>query len=198
MHVDVHGRRLDLDEQQHRREAVPRHGVAVGLLDGVGQDAVLDRPPVHEQVLAVASGKALGGTAGEAVNPESGPLELKRQQPSGLSAVDVVGPLHRVACLRRLQQCPRPLDETEPDVGAGQGEAADPALHVGQLRGLGAQELPSGRKVEEQTGDLDGRPAHPTDLPHRKNLTPADLDLGCRTVLGGGAEREARDGRDAR
>ena len=54
MHVDVHARRVDIDEQEHGRIETSCERIAVGRGDRMGEHSVLHLPAVHEDVQRIA------------------------------------------------------------------------------------------------------------------------------------------------
>jgi hypothetical protein len=61
MHVDVHQRRVEFEEEHGDGMPVARHGVGEGAADRAGDQLVAHRTPVHIGVLRERIGAAEGG-----------------------------------------------------------------------------------------------------------------------------------------
>ena len=99
----------------------------------------------------------------------------------------------RVACGNQLEVLLR----------VSQGVVRHQRGHVGQLRGLGAEEFPPRRRVEEQVGYLDGGSGRQGGVIHVQNPASGNLHAGSsgsgpESGGGRGFERHPRHGCDRR
>ena len=86
VHVGVHQRRVDGQEQRKYRIAFAVQAVAVGLADGLGQHAVTHEAAVDEQVLPVRTGAGGIGCAQQALQRQRTGLGRDGQQPVAAGA----------------------------------------------------------------------------------------------------------------
>ncbi len=169
MHVDVHQRRVQLDQQHGHRVAAHHQPVAVGLGDGIGQAAVLDRAAVEEEEDVVAVGAAEGRQARVSGHPNRlGLVGLglacgaihhadRDQLPARVQPPHLDQHVVQPAAAGGLEDQPAVGDQAEAPFGEGHGEALHHVGNVARLGGGLAQELQAGRHVVEQVLNGDHR-----------------------------------------
>ena len=90
----------------------------------------------------------------------------------------------------------RPSLVSEGDVGPGEGEEGERLARRPSFRGRGAQELATGRRIEEQSAHGDGRAALPGGLLPRFDATADHPQPRRGAAVDRCLELEARDRRD--
>ena len=161
VHVDVHAVGPDLDEEVHLRAALFDRRDAVRLLDRVGDRAIADDAPVHEDV-PWPSGRALlpasatkpwtacprpPETGTRSVDPHKAGRTARRSSHGGVRSA-------------RARRC-----NTKP-VSDIRGPAASRCARSGRLRRYRLSGTSAGREVE-QIGDFDERAFGRSDLASR-------------------------------
>ena len=196
MHVDVHPRRVEFEEQHVGRLAAVEQHVAVGQLHRVGDVAVAHAAAVDVDVLLVGAGPGIRRLGDPAVQPQAGAFVVHAQRLAGEIlaqgfAQAQVG--HQVAGLVAARGL-AVVRDAQFHVGPGQRQRAQPLLDVAQFGAFGAQELAPRRHVVEQLAHLDRGPRRQglrRDLAH-----PAAVHLQHRAVRIAGPARSQREPAD--
>ncbi|VFT25795.1 Uncharacterised protein [Pseudomonas aeruginosa] len=162
VHVDVHHRRIDFEEQHEgRMPAVVQH-VAISLAHRVGDQLVAHHAPVHIEVLQVRLAAREGRQADPTPQVQAVALDLDRQRLlEECLAAHRADPARAGQLVSRLVQGEDGLAvvaQVESHVETGQRQALDDFLQMVELGLLGAQELAPRRGVEEQVANLDAGP----------------------------------------
>ena len=147
VHIDIHRRRVDLDEQGVARVATAVQHVLVGLAQGVGQQLVADEAAVHEDVLGIPPGAGPGGLGGVADNrqPVDGSLDAAAFGEKIL-AQDGADPAGQIG-FRQRQADPAVVGEGKGHARMSQGDALHRIGAVGEFGAFGLQEFAAGRGV---------------------------------------------------
>ena len=163
MHVDVHARRVEPQEQHVRRLAAMEQHVGIGLLDRMRDAAIAHRAAVDVQVLLVGAGAVVGRLRDPAVQVHARGLVVDAQRlfrellaerlDQALVGEDrvVVVVARRPIASRRLAV----VRGAQFDIRPRQRQRTQPFLDVAQFGALGAQELAPRRHVVEQIAHFD-------------------------------------------
>ena len=163
MHVDVHILGSELQEQGDHRLPVTRQQIAIGRAQGALEQPVLDRSPVHEQMLMARRVVARSGQTDQPGQAHAVPPDLDRRR-----LVGEVAPHDLAHAGARLleqigggyvesEDAPSVRMQGERDARIGHGQTLDHLAHRELLGAVGLQELEAGGRGEEQIAHLDPR-----------------------------------------
>ena len=154
VHVHIHAKGVQLQEQHIGRMAAAVEDVGVGLADGVGDQLVAHEAAVHVKKLGVPVAAGVGRQGGEAVHPEQARFGLHRAG-RGQEVVAEQGAHAGFAGARGQAVADAPVvGELQGHVGPGQGHAPEDIVAMGKFGALALQKLAPGRGVEIQVGHI--------------------------------------------
>ena len=153
VHVDALG--SDVDEQQVGRLACAMQHVLVGGAHTVGDQLVADVAAVDVDVLVVGAGTRRFGRSGAPRKPQNAEVERDRTAGDEEIGAEDVGDAPFGVAGPPLRRDAAVVPDLEADVGTGQRVAPHGLHAMGELGGLGLEELAPRGRVEEQLADLD-------------------------------------------
>jgi hypothetical protein len=192
MHVDVNSIGRQLDEQVHFGTPFFDRRHAIGLLDRMRDRSIPNDTAIDEDVLRSANRPLLGEGGDEAAHndPRRGLVDADEVRPV---AVDLVEPFVDRPGRRRLEQQAIAAAQNETDLVITQRELRDETRHLRGLGGIGLQELPPRRQVEEDLPDLDKGSSRCANFPDGHEFARFDPDLSGRELLArAGSQPETR------
>ena len=202
MHIDVHHRRIDVEEQHEGRMPAVEQHVAIGLAHRMGDQLVAHHAPVDVEVLQVRLTAREGRQSDPTPEPQPVAFDLDGQRllqegrPAYRSDAPRTGAV--VVGLMQRQHALAVVAQMEGHIEARQRQALDDLLQVVEFGLLGAQELAPCRRVEKQITHFH-RSAHRVSgrLHSRFHFAPLGFHLpGLAGIGGTRGQRQTRDGAD--
>ncbi len=199
VHVDVHLRGLDLEEQHEGRMAVMVQHVLVGLADRVSGELVAHAAAVDKEILRLARGTRVRRQPDGSVKPQPGARFVEREG----RGVEILAQQRADALAQRLglemPLRPAVMLQREAGLRTRERDALERFFAVGVLGCLGFEKPAARRGVEIKIAHLDAGAA-----PRRGRRDLGELGAargnGPGVLVSGAAagEGEVGDGRDAR
>ena len=195
--IDIHrvGRKRQV--QHTGGEFAHHHLVAVGFLQGCGQQPGFYGAVVDEKGLQGAAGTGVRRLGNEAPEAVAVPAAADLHHPGALPSVDAVDRSLESAGTGGGQHLLAVPDKGKGHFGMGQGLLLHGSGHTAAFHGVGFHEFHSGRGVEEQVPDNDGGAVGAACLRFLGDLAPFQMETGAADGTGGlGQNVDAADGSD--
>ena len=200
VHVDINRALRHLNAEDRQWESALRDQRLVGIVDGLGDCAVLDDARIDDVRLPGAA--ALEHRRLRDVAGDLDVLVLEREPQERVSCLSAIDGLYRVVEVARARRHDGHLvvvDEVELDVGTRERELDDEIVDARALRVIRLEEFLARRRIEEEVLYLDRRADIAARLDEVRLLAARDGYARAEVVtLAARQEREARDGRDRR
>lgn len=162
VHVDVHHRRVDLEEQHKRRVPPIEQHIAVRLAHRMGYQLVAHCTAVHKKVLQVRLAAGERRQTDPAPQPQAIAFDFNRQrllqEPRAANSRHPASTRCVVMGFMQAEDGLAVVAQVEGHVETGQGQALDDFLQVIEFGFFGLEEFASRRGVKEQVAHFHRRP----------------------------------------